>query len=165
MVVPILNDKSNNDVLGIIWAAIPKGDLNQYTQKDIDYISRFSSFVKKFLLDNGNISENTSLKTDLLDCKKAYEDLSIKIKRDQEYFSSIIHDVRTPMNGVIGFLELLKMNEKNSQKKEYIETALKSAEDMVALINDALDISKLTSGKMSIENILKRLPDQPFRPI
>ena len=153
LVVPILDDSSEKNVLAILWAAIPKGSWNQYTQKDIDFMARFSIFIKRFLQEEGSVPIHTVLDAGFTDCIEAYDNLNAKIRREQEYFSSIIHDIRTPMNGVLGFLELLQFNETDPKKREYIETALKSGENMVALISDALDISKMSSGKMSIEKV------------
>jgi len=154
LLVPIVDDTPQKNVLAIMWAAITKGSWNQYTQKDLSYMSRFSIFIKRFLQEK-DIIESKDEKEDasFLDCMQAYDKLSAKSRREQEYFSSIIHDVRTPMNAVIGFLELLNIKEEEREKKEYLEIALKSAETMVTLINDALDISKMASGKMNIENI------------
>ena len=149
--MPVVGDRADQEVLALIWASIPKGNINQYTQKDLEYMSRFSNLVKNYLQNRGEAAKDLSLDLSMADCIKNYEKLSVKMQRDQQYFASIIHDIRTPMSGVIGFLELLKQNETNAQKKEYIETALQSAEDMIVLINDALDIAKLSSGKMSIE--------------
>ena len=153
LVVPVLDDSAQKNVLAILWAAIPKGSWNQYTQKDLDYMARFSIFIKRFLQQKELAPKDDVSDAGFLDCMEAYDNLNARIRREQEYFSSIIHDIRTPMNGVLGFLELLQLNETDAKKKEYIETALKSGESMVALISDALDISKISSGKMSIEKI------------
>ncbi len=153
LVVPILDDSAHKNILAILWASIPLGSWNQYTQKDLDYITRFSIFIKRFLQEKELTSKKSVADDGFADCMDAYNNLNAKIRRDQEYFSSIIHDIRTPMNGVLGFLELLQLKEVDPKKKEYIETALKSGESMVALISDALDVSKMSSGKMSIEKV------------
>jgi len=54
------------------------------------------------------------------------------------------------MNAVIGFMELMLLNETNEQKREYIDATLKSSDLIVTLINDALDMSKVANGKMSL---------------
>ncbi|MEA3490673.1 MAG: ATP-binding protein [Campylobacterota bacterium] len=163
LVVPILDDTPQKRVLSILWAAIPRGSWNQYTQRDIDYMARFTIFIKRFLHQKKFSPKEAERDIGSSDCMEAYDNLSAKIRREQEYFSGIIHEIRTPMNGVLGFLELLQVNEVDPKKKEYIETALKSGETMVALINDALDISKMSSGKMSVEkvefSILEELSD------
>jgi len=153
LLVPIVDDSSEKNVLAIMWAAITKGSWNQYTQKDLDYMTRFSIFIKRFLQDKEFVPTEEGEDAGFLDCMEAYDKLSAKMRREQEYFSSIIHDVRTPMNAVMGFLELLSLKELDKEKKEYLETALKSGQTMVTLINDALDISKMASGKMNIEKI------------
>lgn len=153
LVVPVLDDSAQKDILAILWAAIPKGSWNQYTQKDLEYMARFSIFIKRFLQQKELVDKEDVSDAGFADCMEAYDNLNAKIRREQEYFSSIIHDIRTPMNGVLGFLELLQLNETDPKKKEYIETALKSGESMVALIGDALDVSKISSGKMSIEKV------------
>jgi signal transduction histidine kinase/ActR/RegA family two-component response regulator len=158
LLIPIVDDSPEKKVLAIIWSAITQGSWNQYTQKDLEYMIRFSMFIKHFLQEKEFIPQEKHESAGFHDCMEAYDKLSAQIRREQEYFSSIIHDVRTPMNAVMGFLELLKLKELDSEKKEYLETALKSGETMVALINDALDISKIASGKMSIEKV-------PFSPL
>ena len=154
LLIPIVDDTPDKNILAIMWAAITEGSWNQYTQKDLTYMTRFSIFIKRFLQDK-ELIESKYEKEDasFFDCMEAYDKLSAKSRREQEYFSTIIHDVRTPMNAVIGFLELLNLKESEKEKKEYLEIALKSAETMVTLINDALDISKMASGKMNIENV------------
>ncbi len=97
--------------------------------------------------------ELTQKDTKYLESVQAYDKLNAKVIRDQEQFSNIIDDIRAPMNGVLGFLELLQLQETDAKQKEYIETALKSGENMVALISDALDISEMSSRKTNIENV------------
>ena len=163
LLVPIMDDSSEKNVLAIIWAAITIGSWNQYTPRDLDYMTRFSIFFKRFLQGKDIVSSGNVEDAGFLDCMDAYDMLSAKMRREQDYFSSIVHDVRTPMNAVMGFLELLNLKEEDKEKKEYLNVALKSGETMVALINDVLDISKMSSGKMKIEQIefspLKELSD------
>jgi len=153
LLIPIVDDSSEKNVLAIMWAAITSGSWNQYTQKDLDYMTRFSIFIKRFLQEKDIVANESNEDGGFVDCMEAYDQLSAKMRREQEYFSTIIHDVRTPMNAVMGFLELLSLKELDKEKKEYLDTALKSGETMVTLINDALDISKMASGKMSIEKV------------
>jgi len=74
----------------------------------------------------------------------------IELEKANNFFSSVIHDIRTPMNAVMGFLELLG-EEAEGQQKEYINAAYKSSEMVIALINDVLDISKLSMGKVDMD--------------
>ncbi len=153
LLIPILDDSNERNILAIMWMAILSDSWNQYTQKDLEYMTRFSIFIKRFLHENSLVDDDCVDDTNFLDGIESYDKLNAQRHKEQEYFSSIIHDIRTPMNGVMGFLELLNLREEEMDKKEYIDIALKSCENMVSLINDALDISKISSGNMSVEKI------------
>ena len=152
MIIPFIESKADQNIVALLWAGIPEKSWNQYTQKDLDYMVRFVMYMKKFLPQPYSPVKKKN-DVGIPDCMVIHEKMSAQIRREQEYFANIIHDIRTPMNGVLGFLELLKLDESDPKKMDYIESALKSGESMVALINDALDVSKLSSGKMSIEKV------------
>ncbi len=70
-----------------------------------------------------------------------------------EFIANMSHEIRTPLNGLIGMMELLKMTDTDSVQKEYIRMAKQSADSLLRVINDILDISKMEAGKISISNI------------
>lgn len=68
-----------------------------------------------------------------------------------QFLANMSHEIRTPMNGVIGMLNLLIKTPLSERQLEYAETALYSADALLDLLNDILDLSKLESGKVSLE--------------
>ena len=75
-------------------------------------------------------------------------------KAQSEFLSNMSHEIRTPLNGIIG-LNYLMMNaidspEKHLQIKEWLKKSQNTAEYLLALINDVLDISKLQAGKVEV---------------
>jgi signal transduction histidine kinase len=62
------------------------------------------------------------------------------------------HEIRTPMNGVIGVAELLSETGLTATQREYVGTILESSRGLLLLINDILDLSKLQSGKITVED-------------
>ena len=74
-----------------------------------------------------------------------------KAKAKSYFFSTVSHDIRTPLNAIIGFSEMLKAGSKTEEeRKQAIDSILVSGKTLLGLINDILDLSKLESGKMEI---------------
>lgn len=69
------------------------------------------------------------------------------------FLAMMSHEIRTPMNGVLGMLSLLHRGELEPQMKRYAEVAQQSARDLLSLIDDILDVSKLEAGKLNIEAV------------
>lgn len=67
-----------------------------------------------------------------------------------EFLANMSHEIRTPLNGVIGFTELLSNTQLNEQQTKYANTALNSANALLDLINDILDLAKIESGKSEL---------------
>ena len=70
-----------------------------------------------------------------------------------DFLANMSHEIRTPMNGVLGMLDLLSDMPLSDKAKGYIDTAHGSANMLLNVINDILDISKIESGKLHIEAI------------
>ena len=69
-----------------------------------------------------------------------------------EFLANMSHELRTPMNGVIGMIELARMNALDGESDELLKIARNSAESLLAILNDILDVSKIEAGKLSIDN-------------
>ncbi|WP_300303545.1 ATP-binding protein, partial [Ferrovibrio sp.] len=69
------------------------------------------------------------------------------------FLAMMSHEIRTPMNGVLGMLSLIQRDEQDPGLKRYAEVAQQSARDLLGLIDDILDVSKLEAGKLQIEAI------------
>jgi len=75
------------------------------------------------------------------------------------FLANMSHEIRTPMNSIIGFSELAQDGDIPLKSKEYLENINDSAKWLLNIINDILDISKIESGKIVLENIPFDLPD------
>jgi signal transduction histidine kinase len=69
------------------------------------------------------------------------------------FLAMMSHEIRTPMNGVLGMLSLLQRGTEDQQMRRYADVAQQSARDLLGLIDDILDVSKLEAGKLEIEAI------------
>ncbi len=68
-----------------------------------------------------------------------------------EFLSTMSHEIRTPMNGIIGMLNLLKGTSLTEDQSSYLRTIDVSSEQLLLLLNDILDISRIESGKFNLE--------------
>lgn len=75
------------------------------------------------------------------------------------FLANMSHEIRTPMNGVIGMLQLLATTALTQEQTEYVQTADKSADSMMHVLNDILDISKIEAGRLTLESIDMNLRD------
>jgi len=69
------------------------------------------------------------------------------------FLANMSHEIRTPLNGIVGFTELLKDSGLKEEQGEFVEIIEKSSENLLEIINNILDLSKIESNKVEIENI------------
>jgi signal transduction histidine kinase/CheY-like chemotaxis protein len=96
----------------------------------------------------GNINSKNALNEKLAEAAKTKTDV----------LSTVSHELRTPLNSVIGIASLLIQDNKDVKQKEQLDALKFSAESLLALINNILDINKLESGRFELESIPFSLP-------
>ena len=83
---------------------------------------------------------------------KSVREANEAIKQKQDFISNVSHDIRTPMDSIIGFTELAKKNMDNPEKlKDSLEKISRASGHLMNLINEVLDISKIDSGQSAVE--------------
>jgi PAS domain S-box-containing protein len=75
------------------------------------------------------------------------------------FLSTMSHEIRTPLNGMLGMLELLSYSTLNAEQKDMLSTATESGKNLVRIINDLLDHSKIEAGKLQIIDEVVSLSD------
>ncbi len=68
-----------------------------------------------------------------------------------EFLANMSHEIRTPMNGILGLLHLVSHTELNAKQEDYIQKCLFSANNLLRIIDDILDFSKMEAGKLEFE--------------
>lgn len=115
---------------------------------DNKYIfTAFISDISQRKADEINLKNlNTELEKSAKEAKQASEAKSF-------FLANMSHEIRTPINGVIGMTNIVLDTSLSPQQREYIEIIRTSADSLLTIINDILDLSKIESGKMELEEI------------
>jgi len=117
-----------------------------------------NAIISPILDTNGEITHYVAAKEDITDKKKLYSDLIKEKERAEEsdrlksaFLANMSHEVRTPLNSIIGFSELLTDPDfEEKQKNEFIQLIISNGNNLLTIISDIMDISKLESGKVNI---------------
>lgn len=83
--------------------------------------------------------------------RKAKEDAEDASRSKSEFLANMSHEIRTPLNGVLGMLQLLEATKPSIEQREYVETAIRSTNRLTRLLSDILDLSRIESNKLVIQ--------------
>jgi two-component system sensor histidine kinase/response regulator len=97
------------------------------------------------------VEANDKLKEAVRENAEAREAAEAANRAKSDFLARMSHEVRTPMNGVIGMLELLARTSLTGEQKHYIRAIDQSSETLLAIINDILDFSKIEAGKFVLD--------------
>jgi PAS domain S-box-containing protein len=101
------------------------------------------SFIS-FLRD---ISQRKNYETTLIEAKNQAEETS---RFKSRFFANMSHEIRTPLNAIIGFTNLLLDQDINEEQKEYLGLIQTSGKNLMTILNDVLEISKIEEGKLQL---------------
>ena len=107
---------------------------------------------------DGSDGETITILYDITDRKnyeselrEARHDADAANRAKSEFLANMSHEIRTPMNGIVGMLQLLRFTELTAEQQEYLTNMELSSGNLLSLISDILDLSKIEAGKIELE--------------
>ncbi len=120
-------------------------------EEAIARISVNLDMIDQHRLIQEEINERKKIEEQLIESqKKALLASSAK----SDFLASMSHEIRTPLNAILGFIEILFKEEESERKRSKLQIIKESSKSLMTIINDILDIAKIESGKLEIENTL-----------
>jgi signal transduction histidine kinase/CheY-like chemotaxis protein/HPt (histidine-containing phosphotransfer) domain-containing protein len=109
-----------------------------------------SSFTPIFS-DQGKLEKMVFVDSDVTEINKAKITAEKALLIQEQFIANTSHEIRTPMNGVLGMLRKLKTSNLNNDQEEIVSAILDSSNNLMYVVNDILDISKIKAGKIVFE--------------
>lgn len=114
-------------------------------------IGALAASQKALLEQRGLLEKRIQERTDQLE--EAMRTAQAASQAKSEFLANISHELRTPMNGVIGLLDIALDRDLSPELAEQLQTAQRCAYSLLSLLNDILDLSKIEAGKMTLEKL------------
>jgi two-component system sensor histidine kinase/response regulator len=132
---------------------IRTGEAVEYERDTITSEGARSYLTVKFPLKDadGEVYAVATMSTDVSERKRALAEAVDASRSKSEFLANMSHEIRTPLNGVIGMTELLLDTELSSEQRAFVQTAAKSGEALLGVIDDILDFSKIEAGKLDLD--------------
>ena len=133
-------------VLFVIYRNINKDkQLFEDTLKDIENVLSLEQQKElKVLIDKREINQIYKFLTNTIREANQAKDL---------FLANMSHEIRTPLNGIVGFTQLLKSTATTEEQEEFITVIENSSDNLLTIVNDILDLSKIKADKIELENI------------
>jgi len=155
------SESSDPELSKELWETVLQGKTYRGVtiNKKKDGSLYYESMTVTPLLDsNNNITHLVSVASDITERQQFEKDKIAREAADQAnkaksmFLANMSHEIRTPMNAIIGFSDLLYSSIKNEKQRSQIDAIRSSGKNLLRIINDILDLSKIEAGKMIIQN-------------
>jgi len=135
-----------------------QAELKNYRKNGIPYWLEISIVPVKN--DEGKVTHFAAIERDVTQQKKTQKELKEKKEQAEAanvaksmFLANMSHEIRTPMNAIMGMTEILNSSNLDKEQKENVEILYNSSRDLLFILNDILDISKIEAGEVKLEYV------------
>jgi len=149
-------DDTPSEVFDHMWRTITKG--NTWKGEFVNKTKSGELYVEHAIITpikngRGETKNYLGMKENITELKQARLKAEESNKAKSMFLANMSHEIRTPLNGLMGFLDLLSQTHMDTEQKDYVNTIKFSANALLKILNDILDLSKIESGMLELEKV------------
>jgi|GEM_PF-754536 len=134
------------------------GELLNYDKEGKEYWTFINAFpvpdengnITSFAAIERDITREREMRNELIRSKKLAEAAN---QTKTDFLANMSHELRTPLNSILGMTRILKESNLNPEQRELVRTVFQSSLNLLEIVNDILDLSKIEAGEVELENI------------
>ena len=159
----VIKTRGANNVDANEWTYISKSGKRVPVWASVTCIKNTEGIILGYLIVAEDYTIKKQVELELINAKNLAEQA---VYAKDNFLANMSHEIRTPLNAIIGFTELLTQSNLNSTQENFVNNILIAGDNLLLIINDILDLSKIESGQLTIEyypfnlkSILKHVHD------
>jgi len=122
-------------------------------------LAKVKSFMQQVYIQRELKRKNEELERSHRELMKAKKEADQARKSKENFLANMSHEIRTPINGIMGITAMLRNSPLNDEQKEWLNYLENASQQLLLIINDILDLSKIDSGKMRLDFAKTSLPN------
>ncbi|MGK6352135.1 response regulator [Parapedobacter sp. DT-150] len=127
-------------------------------------VAKVKSFMQQVYIQRELKRKNEELERSHIELIKAKKEADLARRSKENFLANMSHEIRTPINGIMGITTMLRNSPLNNEQSEWLDYLENASQQLLLIVNDILDLSKIDSGKMRLDytktsfpNIIKEL--------